>query len=372
MDLSTSESAASESGSSRTTKENIKYAHDPANHSSYKYKQYLPVYDQTIKFPPTEPFDFVDRGIKADKAKPHLLDTTDESVKVTKLTPRVGTQITGLQLSALTEEQKDELALLIAERGVVVFRDQDFKDIGIQRQKEFGQSFGRLHVHAVGSHVKGAVELHNIYVGPDNLDRAQPRATKLSTVVYHSDGSFEHQTPGVTILTLLTVPPTGGDTGWVSQVAAYEQLSEPIQNLLEGLRAEHSGFGQVESARRDGKFVRREAVKTQHPMVRIHPATGEKALFVNQGFTKKIVGLKEEESDAILQLLYKHISQSQDVQARVKWAEGTVCLWDNRVTCHAAISDYDFSSQETGQRHGFRITTLAEQPMGVDGLRSVW
>jgi sulfonate dioxygenase len=119
--------------------------------------------------------------------------------------------------------------------------------------------------------VEGAIEFHNIYLGPDNLYRAQQRSTKLSTTGYHSDVSYEHQTPAITILTLLTVPPTGGDTGWVSQVAAYERLSEPIKHLLEGLRAVHSGFPQAENARRDGKFVRREPVQSEHPIVRVHP-----------------------------------------------------------------------------------------------------
>lgn len=139
-------------------------AFDPAQHSSvsqspppqhvtnhnipqYKYDRYLPVYDETTKFPPTELFEFVDRGTKADKAKPHLLNPHNSKLEVTKLTPRVGTEIKGLQLSELTNVQKDELALLIAERGVVVFRGQDFKDIGIEKQKEFGSYFGRLHVH---------------------------------------------------------------------------------------------------------------------------------------------------------------------------------------------------------------------------------
>lgn len=113
----------------------------------YKYDHYLPVYDETTKFPPTEPFEFVDRGAKADKAKPHLLNPQNAKLEVTKLTPRVGTEIKGLQLSELTDVQKDELALLIAERGVVVFRGQDFKDIGVEKQKAFGSYFGRLHVH---------------------------------------------------------------------------------------------------------------------------------------------------------------------------------------------------------------------------------
>jgi sulfonate dioxygenase len=126
----------------------------------------------------------------------------------------------------------------------------------------------------------------------------------LTTTGYHSDVSYEHQTPAITILTLLQVPSTGGDTGWVSQIAAYERLSEPIQKLLEGLRAEHSGFPQAEGATRDGKHVRRAPVISKHPIVRIHPATGQKALFINPGFTKRIEGLKEEESDALLKLLF--------------------------------------------------------------------
>ncbi|KAL2814675.1 hypothetical protein BDW59DRAFT_167083 [Aspergillus cavernicola] len=345
-------------------------AYDDKAHNEYKYARYLPVYDNATKLPPTEPFEVNDRGHAADKAKPHLFKTGDPNVDITKLTPRVGTEVRGLQLSQLTDAQKDELALLIAERGVVVFRDQDFKDIGPEKQKEFAAYFGRLHVHPVGAHVEGHQEFHNIYLGADNLYRLQLRSSRLSTTGYHSDVSYEHQPPAITLLTLLSVPSSGGDTGWVSQVAAYERLSEPIKKLLEGRRAEHSGFPQAENARRDGKHVRREPVKSDHPIVRVHPVTGEKALFVNPGFTKRIIGLKDEESDAILQLLFKHISLSQDLQVRVKWDDRTVSLWDNRVTAHTAISDYDTTSD--GLRHGIRLTTLAEKPVGVDGLESVW
>ncbi|KAI0407695.1 hypothetical protein F4802DRAFT_552990 [Xylaria palmicola] len=353
-------------------KQKLNHAFDAAQHAAYAYAKYLPVYDEETKFSPTELFDFVDRGLAADKAKPHLLGLKDPNVKIAKLTPRIGTEVSGLQLSELSDAQKDELALLLAERGVVVFRDQDFKDIGVEKQKEFGRYFGRLHVHPVGAHVDGALEFHNIYLGPDNLYRVQFKSDSLSTTGYHSDVSYEHQPPGITLLTLLSVPETGGDTGWVSQVAAYERLSEPIKTLLEGLRAEHSGFPQAEKARRDGKFVRREPVKSEHPVVRIHPVTGEKALFVNPGFTKRIIGLKREESDALLKLLFQHISQSQDVQVRVKWDDRTVTLWDNRVTAHTAISDYDVREETEGLRHGFRITTLGEVPVGVDGLKTVW
>ena len=117
--------------------------------AQYKYSNYLPVYDNETTFPPLEPTEFVDRGFAADKSKPNLLRKIDLSVVITKLTPLVGTEIRGLQLSQLTDPQKDELALLIAERGVVVFRDQDFKDIGLEKQKAFGSYFGKLHVHVI-------------------------------------------------------------------------------------------------------------------------------------------------------------------------------------------------------------------------------
>jgi sulfonate dioxygenase len=241
-----------------------------------------------------------------------------------KLTPRVGSEITGLQLSQLNDAQKDELALLIAERGVVVFRDQDFKDIGPEKQKEFGRYFGRLHVHPVGAHVKDHIEFHSIYLGKDNLYRLGRSDSRLTTTGYHSDVSYEHQPPGITMLTLLQVPETGGDTGWTSQAAAYERLSAPLKQFLEGLRAEHSGFGQADRASRDGHFIRRDPVKSYHPVVRVHPVTGQRVLFVNPGFTKRIVGLKDEESDAILKLLFNvrnfYIGCLRDQETRTEMA----------------------------------------------------
>lgn len=168
--------------------------------------------------------------------------------------------------------------------------------------REFALAY---HLQPTGAHVKDHIEFHSIYLGKDNLYRLGRSTSKLTTTGYHSDVSYEHQTPGITLLTLLEVPETGGDTGWTSQAAAYDRLSEPLKVFLEGLRAEHSGFQQAENARRDGHFVRREPVKSYHPIVRVHPVTKQKVLFVNPGFTRRIVGLKDEESDAILQLLFK-------------------------------------------------------------------
>ncbi|SPO01757.1 related to E.coli dioxygenase [Cephalotrichum gorgonifer] len=350
----------------------LSLAFDAEIHKDYKYTHYLPVYDEETAFPPLQPFEFNDRGLVADKTYRNLLSPDNASLKATKLTPPIGTEIRGLQLSELDDRQKDELALLLAERGVVIFRDQDFKDIGADRQKEFARYFGPLHIHPTGSHAKDNLEILNIYQGPDNEYNGLRLQNRLTSTNYHSDVSYERQTPGITILTLLSVPPTGGDTAWASQTTAYARLSQPIKTLLEGLRAEHSGFPQAESATKGGKFVRRQPIKTEHPIVRIHPATGQKALYVNPGFTTRIVGLKDEESDALLKLLFKHITKGQDFQVRVKWEEGTVALWDNRITAHTAIKDYDVHNPQEGARHGIRLTSLAEKPIGVNGLTSQW
>jgi sulfonate dioxygenase len=116
-----------------------------------------------------------------------------------------------------------------------VFRDQGFKDIVPEKQKEFGLYFGRLHVHPVGAHDRDHIEFHNIYIGKDNLYPVGRDSSKLATTGYHSVVSCEHQPAAITISTLFQVLETGGDTVWTSQAAAYEHLSEPMRVFLEGL-----------------------------------------------------------------------------------------------------------------------------------------
>lgn len=154
----------------------------------------------------------------------------------------------------------------------------------------------------------------------------------------------------------------GGDTLFISQVQAYKRLSPQFQEFLEGLEAVHSGYEQAADARAAGGHVRREPVSNVHPIVRVHPVTGEKALFVNEQFTRYIVGFKKEESDAVLKFLYDHIAKSADVQVRVKWEKGTVVVWDNRITAHSALHDFE----ATERRHAVRITPRGENPIGVN------
>jgi sulfonate dioxygenase len=146
--------------------------------------------------------------------------------------------------------------------------------------------------------------------------------------VWHSDVTYENQPPGTTILYALDTPPSGGDTLFVNMAAAYRRLSPGFRERLHGLKAVHSAHDQAENALAQGSIVRRAPVSSIHPIVRTHPATGEKALFVNSQFTRYIVGYKKEESDALLRFLFDHIALSQDLQARIKWTPGTVVVWD--------------------------------------------
>lgn len=145
--------------------------------------------------------------------------------------------------------------------------------------------------------------------------------------------TYEVQPPSYTLLIILRGPPrgAGGDTIWSSQYAAYDVLSTPMQKYLEGLTALHTSEEQAAGSRAAGRPIRREAVTTEHPIVRTHPVTGWKSLFVNPGFVKQIVGVPKMESDAILKYLYDIIVATQELHLRFSWEEHTVAIWDNRI-----------------------------------------
>ncbi|KIY50429.1 TauD-domain-containing protein [Fistulina hepatica ATCC 64428] len=334
--------------------------------ASYRYAHYLPTYPDD-HYPPLEPFEFHDPALRAlEHENPRsFLDT---ATSVIELTPRIGSEVRGVSLVKLNEGERDQLALEVARRGVVVFRDQhDFINSDPEFLKSWGRHFGRLHIHPVSGQPKGIPEFHLVYREP----KAQNVSTldfsdRITSTIWHSDVSYELQPPGLTALFLLSQPPSGGDTIFASQVAALKRLSPQFVDFLRTLKAVHSGVEQAESARngtrrslRGSVPVRRDPVENVHPVVRKHPVTGEEALYINSGFTRYIVGLKKEESDALLKFLYAHISASADVHVRVKWSPESVVLWDNRVTAHTAIADFD---DQGHLRHGIRITPQAERP----------
>jgi len=323
------------------------------------YPFYYPYFDVDEKFPPTEIFEHTDPGSRADPKKPNLLG---EGAEVKHISPIIGSEVHGVQLSKLSKEGLDELALFVAERKVVAFRNQDFKDIGADKQIEFAKHFGPIQRHPTSGNVKGYPEFHVVYRDSENdRFREYVGGNRVSRTSWHSDISYEKQPPSTTFFFILDQPDVGGDTFFASQTEAYNRLSPTFQKLLLPLRALHSAVPQAEHSKQRGGPVRREPVETEHPLVRVHPVTGEKALYVNQGFTKRIVGLKDEESELLLKFLFDHIAKGVDFQIRATYEPGTVVVWDNRVTVHSASGDFDNSFR----RHAVRLTPQAEVPIAA-------
>ncbi|KAL1952225.1 hypothetical protein VTO73DRAFT_1374 [Trametes versicolor] len=335
---------------------------DPTNQQEpYKYAHLLPVFPKDEHYPPLTPFEHVDPGSRA-LSHPNPRAFLENATSVDDITPRLGTEVRGVNLAELDNAGRDQLALEVARRGLVVFRDQqDFIDRGPDFYREWGRYFGRLHIHPTSGHPEGLPELHLVYRDANTTYNFEQDERTTSTT-WHSDVSYELQPPGLTTFFLLSQPKTGGDTIFTSQVSTLARLSPQFVAFLKTLKAVHSGFEQAEYSRsgRRGGVVRRDPVQNVHPVIRKHPVTGDEALYVNRQFTRRIIGLKKEESDAILNFLYDHIDKSVDNQARIKWQPNTVVIWDNRVTAHSAIIDFEKTNE---RRHGGRITPQAERPI---------
>jgi sulfonate dioxygenase len=311
-----------------------------------------------IRYSPLQPFDHTEHGKDADPSFPNLL----KDGKVEDLTANIGAEVYGVQLSKLTDAGKNELALFVAQKKVVAFRDQDFADLPIEEALKIGGYFGRHHIHPTSGAPEGFPQVHLVHRGTDDTTARDFFEERTNSITWHSDVTYEKQPPGTTFLYLLDGPAAGGDTLFANQAAAYKRLSPEFRKRLHGLKVVHSAVEQADNSKLRGGIVRRDPVTSIHPLVRTHPATGEKALFVNPQFSRRIVGFKKEESDFLLNFLYDHIAKGQDFQARVKWAPGTVVVWDNRVTAHSALLDWDTGAR----RHLARITPQAEPPFETE------
>jgi len=167
------------------------------------------------------------------------------------------------------------------------------------------------------------------------------------------------------MLKMHTLPLVGGDTLWASGYEAYDRLSPVYQRFLEGLTAIHDGNFFVEIARAQGILIQDprgspsntgDDLRAIHPVVRTHPLTGYKALYVNRSFTTRIAELSKEESDLQLGYLFRHISENHDLQVRYRWEKDDIAIWDNRAALHTATNDY------RGDRQGNRVVGVGEQP----------
>ncbi|THC97330.1 hypothetical protein EYZ11_003164 [Aspergillus tanneri] len=323
------------------------------HHGYYPYDDLLPSFPN-VHWGPIEETPYEDKGLQGDTKFRNLLqDATD----IFDYTPKIGTEVLGVNLSKLTDAQKNDLARLVAVRGVVMFRNQG--DFDIEAQRELGKHFGKLHRHATTAVPKkgGLEDVHVIFSGDNSTDQ---RAMFTPSFLWHSDVTYEVQPPSYTSLKLLTGPPRGGggDTLWTSQYAAYDALSPYMQTYLKGLTALHSADMQASDTRAAGRAVRREPVTTEHPLIRTNPVTGWNSLFFNPGFVTKIVGIPKTESDAIIRYLTEVIATTQEIHARFQWGENDVAIWDNRTTNHSA--SYGFAPH---RRHAVRVACHAERPV---------
>lgn len=333
---------------------------DSKNRETSKARDFLPTWDPAEKYDPLTFHIYNDPALRADSSLPHLFPASKkDQFTLKRITPKLGTEVKNIQLSTLSDAAKDELALFVAQRGVVVFRDQDFSSKGPRFSVEFGKHFGKLHIHQTSGHPEGVPEIHSIHTRPGENGFEKVFEDNVSSVRWHSDVSYELQPPSYTFLSILESPESGGDTTFADSIEAYRRLSPSFQEFISGLHVIHSSIEQAGTSKRNGGIQRRSPVTHVHPLVREHPVLKTKSLYLNQGFGRRIVELKKPESDEILNFLFNLVNNAHDLQLRASWEPGTVTIWDNRRVNHSAVIDWEVQSP----RHIVRVTPQAERPV---------
>lgn len=267
-----------------------------------------------------------------------------EHITVTKATPAVGATIDGVDLGTLDDATLAEIRRALVEHCVLFFRDQD---LTVDQHIAFGRRFGDLDIHPAAANATGHEEIL-VISADENSSRANGEA-------WHSDVSCLPEPPMGSILYMHEVPPSGGDTMFASMYAAYDALSDRMKTYLDGLTAVHSGE-HIYRGLYDGVQDKASYPHASHPVVRTHPESGRKCLFVNRAFTTHIQGIPKDESDAILRYLYDHM-EHPNFQVRFQWQPKSIAFWDNRCAQHRAIWDY-----WPHRRYGLRVTVRGDTP----------
>jgi alpha-ketoglutarate-dependent taurine dioxygenase len=273
--------------------------------------------------------------------------TAAQAIRITPLQPCIGAELSGIDLRQTSAQDIAAIRAALLKHKVIFFRDQD---ISGERHVAFGRAFGDLEIHPLAAH-PDYPELLPI----TSNGRESPTAN-----FWHTDTTFRAEPSAASILRALTLPPLGGDTLWVNMVAVYEGLDAAMRDRLDGLYAVHDAIisfgGYLNTAARRRDFYKQFPLQT-HPVVRIHPETGEKALYVNSGFTDHVVGLNKRESKALLGYLFDQVKKPE-YQVRFRWRPNSIAFWDNRATQHYAVADYD------APRHLERVTIIGDKPIG--------
>jgi len=277
-------------------------------------------------------------------------------IKIKPISGAMGAEVFDVDLSSeLSFETWNEIKEAFHNFLVLIFRDQNLTD---QQQFNFTQRFGKLIPHP---YVKGLPEIPEIF----KIIR-EPGESYSWDGFYHSDLMFLKKPPLGATLYAKECPPFGADTAFTNMYLAYDTLSDGMKDLLDGLEAENeSGNPEKYSNRYQSmeELGKKGAMGAVHPMVRVHPGTGKKALFSSLAFTKRIKGMTDKESAPILNFLYEH-SKEAHLGCRLQWEKGSLALWDNRVCLHHAVADY-FGEVSKHRRVMQRCTIEGEEPISV-------
>jgi len=275
--------------------------------------------------------------------------TTTRRIQVKPLAGALGAQVSGADLRELDDATFVEIHAAWLEHEVLFFRDQDLSP---DQHKAFGRRFGTLQVHPF-LHSR-ADDGH-----PEIVVLESDEKTPVVAAGWHTDVTFSATPPMASILRGVDVPDYGGDTMWASCRAAYDGLSTKMKGLLAGLTAIHDTSKTFSRAAYPSKN-HPDAGKmpsAEHPVVRTHPETGRKALFVNPGFTLRIRGMRTAESNALLGFLYEHIV-TPEFTCRFHWEKNSLAIWDNRCTQHRVVAD-----NLNAHRRMERVTVDGDRPV---------
>lgn len=277
------------------------------------------------------------------------------TLRVAATTPTLGASVSGVDLGRATSEDITAVVELILEHKVLFFMDQHLSP---EAQLAFARRLGEIDVAPFGPK-------HPDHPEMTVLDQVSPK--NQGADAWHTDNTYLPCPPSFTILQSVTLPESGGDTCFADMYAAYEALSTELQTFLCNSTATHDLTKTLKRAIADGNAdvdlaaMQQQWPPVHHPVVRVHPDTGRRALFVNGNFTTRIDGLTSAESAAFLSMLFEHIG-SPEFGCRHRWSPGTLTMWDNRCVQHYAVPDY------SSRRVMHRLTIAGDRPTGVAGL----
>ena len=273
-----------------------------------------------------------------------------KEINVKPYAPNIGGVITGVDLSKdISDYEQNFIKEAFHKYQVLFFQEQ--LEISPENHIKLGKCFGDLHIHPAAPKMKSFPEIFEIHTHKDS---------KISNGAenFHSDVSCDTEPPLGTMLQLHILPQYGGDTMFSNMYMAYDSLSKPMQNFLNGLRASHESehFYRNRYEKQDQLDPKKKYPSAIHPIVRTHPETKKKALYINKFFTTRIEGLSKQESKLILGYLFNHCEKT-DFQIRYRWNKNDMAFWDNRCTLHKAIWDY-----HPMERKGRRVTIKGTVP----------